>query len=208
MFKFPVIPMFLAAVGLFCAPLMATGAERYRLSEVPAGSETFGRILQSAEAAGLLQGLSTEGDYTIFAPTEEAFNALPEGALNQLLNPESAEARTVLQNILTRHIVPGQITPEDLSRSTAGTEFGVTFDAAGHPVVGGAGILNMQDARPVDGVIWYEVNALVDSETQSGIGIGPDICRNFPWLEVCGGEPGQTPDPSTDSNDILPENLR
>jgi uncharacterized surface protein with fasciclin (FAS1) repeats len=57
------------------------------------------------KATGLDQKLASGGPYTIFAPTDEAFNALPEGVVEELLKPEN---RDTLIKILTYHVVQGE----------------------------------------------------------------------------------------------------
>ena len=70
---------------------------------------SFSTLLAAAEAAGLVETLQGEGPYTVFAPTDEAFAALPEGTLDSLLaDPEA------LKEILLYHVVPGQVTAEQV----------------------------------------------------------------------------------------------
>jgi uncharacterized surface protein with fasciclin (FAS1) repeats len=77
---------------------------------VQAGS--FSTLIAAAEAAGLVETLRGTGPYTVFAPTDEAFAALPEGTVETLLSPEN---RDQLVAILSYHVVPGRITLNDLS---------------------------------------------------------------------------------------------
>ncbi|MEM8949140.1 MAG: fasciclin domain-containing protein [Pseudomonadota bacterium] len=72
----------------------------------------FGTLLQAAEAAGLVETLSGDGPFTIFAPTDDAFSQLPEGKLDELLQPENKET---LAEILTFHVVPDKMTSADLA---------------------------------------------------------------------------------------------
>ena len=72
--------------------------------EVAAAAGTFTTLLAAAEAAGLVDVLKSEGPFTVFAPTDEAFAALPEGTVASLLaNPEALRA------ILLYHVVPGKV---------------------------------------------------------------------------------------------------
>ncbi|WP_319507860.1 fasciclin domain-containing protein [uncultured Methanolobus sp.] len=75
---------------------------------VAAGS--FDTLVTAVQAAGLADTLSGEGPFTVFAPTDEAFAALPEGTLDGLL--EDKEALTA---VLTYHVVPGKAMSGDLS---------------------------------------------------------------------------------------------
>ncbi|MGD8253243.1 MAG: fasciclin domain-containing protein [Syntrophobacterales bacterium] len=63
-------------------------------------------LVTAIDAAGLTETLMTGGPFTIFAPTDEAFAALPEGTLEDLLKPENKDT---LANILTYHVVPGKV---------------------------------------------------------------------------------------------------
>ena len=76
---------------------------------IAAGSfETLVTAVQAAELEGALRG---EGPFTVFAPTDEAFNALPEGTLEELL----ADPTGQLQQILLYHVVPGKVMAADVS---------------------------------------------------------------------------------------------
>ena len=68
-----------------------------------ASSAGFSTLVAAIEAAGLTETLKGEGPFTVFAPTDEAFAALPEGTLESLLMPEN---KHVLISILTYHVVP------------------------------------------------------------------------------------------------------
>ena len=77
-------------------------AEVGNIVEVASDAGSFETLLTAATAAGLAETLSGEGPFTVFAPTDEAFAALPEGALDDLLaDPEA------LKNVLLYHVVQG-----------------------------------------------------------------------------------------------------
>jgi len=85
-------------------------------------------LVTAIQAAGLAETLSGEGPFTVFAPTNAAFEALPEGLLATLLKPESKD---LLTSILTYHVISGKIKAEELTNGqTAATVQGenVTFD--------------------------------------------------------------------------------
>ncbi|SEP55433.1 Uncaracterized surface protein containing fasciclin (FAS1) repeats [Loktanella sp. DSM 29012] len=70
----------------------------------------FTTLVAAVEAAGLVETLKGEGPFTVFAPTDEAFAALPEGTVEGLLaDPEALAA------VLTYHVVPGSVMSTDLS---------------------------------------------------------------------------------------------
>lgn len=97
---------------------------------------TFNTLVAAVEAAGLVETLKGDGPFTVFAPTDEAFAALPEGTVEGLLaDPEALAA------ILTYHVVAGKVMSTDLSDGmmattvngadiTIGTEGGVTVNDA------------------------------------------------------------------------------
>jgi uncharacterized surface protein with fasciclin (FAS1) repeats len=78
---------------------------------VAAGNPDFSTLVAAVQAAGLEQTLSGEGPFTVFAPTNEAFDALPAGLVDALLLPENKE---VLTQILTYHVVSGEVLSTDI----------------------------------------------------------------------------------------------
>jgi|SRR5215217_3667694 len=75
-------------------------------------------LVAAVQAAGLVETLSGPGPFTVFAPTDAAFDRLPAGTVETVLRPEN---RQMLQNILTYHVVSGRLTAADLmSRIRAG----------------------------------------------------------------------------------------
>jgi len=69
-------------------------------------------LVQAVKAAGLVETLQGEGPFTVFAPTNKAFAALPEGTLENLLKPENKDQ---LVQVLTYHVVPAKVMSGDLS---------------------------------------------------------------------------------------------
>jgi uncharacterized surface protein with fasciclin (FAS1) repeats len=79
-------------------------------------------LVSAVKAADLVETLKSEGPFTVFAPTDEAFAKLPSGTLEDLLKPEN---KAKLQSILTYHVVPGKVMAKDVSGiSTAKTANG------------------------------------------------------------------------------------
>lgn len=66
---------------------------------------TFGTLVAAVKAAGLVETLSGTGPFTVFAPSEDAFKALPAGTLDMLLKPEN---KAKLTSVLTYHVVSGK----------------------------------------------------------------------------------------------------
>jgi uncharacterized surface protein with fasciclin (FAS1) repeats len=76
----------------------------------------FNTLAAAVTAADLVETLKGEGPFTVFAPTDEAFAALPEGTLDDLLKPENKDK---LVGILTYHVVPGKVMAADVVKLTS-----------------------------------------------------------------------------------------
>jgi len=87
----------------------------------------FEILATALDAAGLVATLQGEGPFTVFAPTDEAFAALPEGTLETLLEEENVDQLTA---ILTYHVVPGMVTSEDIEPGDVETVEGSTLTIA------------------------------------------------------------------------------
>lgn len=81
------------------------------ISEKVAEKQELSTLLTALEAAELVETLKGEGPYTVFAPTNEAFNSLPEGKLDELLKPEN---KAELGKVLKYHVVAGEVRIADL----------------------------------------------------------------------------------------------
>lgn len=103
------------AIALVAAATMGTSAfadgHSKDIVDTAAAAGTFGTLLAAAEAAGLVDTLKSEGPFTVFAPTDDAFAALPEGTVASLLLPENKDQ---LVSILTYHVIPGKVMSTDL----------------------------------------------------------------------------------------------
>lgn len=80
------------------------------------GTGQFETLVAAVEAAGLVDTLKGDGPFTVFAPTDAAFAALPEGTVESLLKPENKDQ---LIAILTYHVVPGKVMSGDIAGKTA-----------------------------------------------------------------------------------------
>ena len=97
------------AVAAACAPM----AEREPdIVDIAASNGNFNTLVAAVTAAGLVDTLKSEGPFTVFAPTDEAFAALPAGTVDNLLLPENKDQLTA---ILTYHVVPGAVTSDQLA---------------------------------------------------------------------------------------------
>ena len=86
--------------------------------DVAAGNPDFETLVAAITAADLGETLSGDGPFTVFAPTNEAFAALPEGLLDALLLPENQDALTA---ILTYHVVSGEVPSDQVTEGDVDT---------------------------------------------------------------------------------------
>ena len=73
---------------------------------------SFNTLVAAVQAAGLVDTLKSEGPFTVFAPTDEAFADLPEGTIESLLEPANKDQ---LVSILTYHVIPGKVMSADIA---------------------------------------------------------------------------------------------
>lgn len=101
-----------ALVGSFSAQAFAgCGTCDKTVVENAVEAKKFNTLVAAVKAAGLVETLSGEGPFTVFAPTDEAFAKLPEGTVESLLKPENKKK---LVSILTYHVVPGKVLAEQV----------------------------------------------------------------------------------------------
>ena len=113
------IPVILGAllVTAFFASLSAVAGEYGKdrkqgdIVDVAVAAGQFNTLAAALQAADLVDTLKGDGPFTVFAPTDEAFAALPEGTVESLLKPEN---RDQLVSILTYHVVPGEVTAAEV----------------------------------------------------------------------------------------------
>ncbi|EAQ26038.1 fasciclin domain-containing protein [Roseovarius sp. 217] len=127
----------LTAAALMAGPAFADNHGK-DIVDIAAGNESFSTLVAAVQAADLVETLKGDGPFTVFAPTNDAFAALPTGTVEDLLKPENKDK---LAAILTYHVVPGKVMSTDLSDGmtaatvqgsevTIGTTDGVTVDSA------------------------------------------------------------------------------
>ena len=95
-------------------PLTLIGATSNALDivDTAVSAGQFNTLVAAVEAADLVTTLKGDGPFTVFAPTDEAFAALPEGTVENLLKPENKDQ---LIAVLTYHVVPGKIMSSDIA---------------------------------------------------------------------------------------------
>jgi uncharacterized surface protein with fasciclin (FAS1) repeats len=141
-FKHSALPLAIALAALAVAPLasaqMATsdpmvgGAAMYpskTIVENAINSADHTTLVAAVKAAGLVDTLSGPGPFTVFAPTNEAFAALPAGTVDTLLKPEN---KAQLVKVLTYHVIAGRLSARDLMRIAHGR--GIVTTVEGEPL--------------------------------------------------------------------------
>ena len=150
-----------AAISLLATPAMAgdhgdkkmSKSEKVDIVDTAIAAGSFGTLVAAVQAAGLEATLRSDGPFTVFAPTDAAFAALPDGTVENLLKPENKDQLTA---ILTYHVVSGKTK----SKSLAGKTLSVTtvngadlaIDGTDGVTVGGANVVTA-DVWATNGVI-------------------------------------------------------
>ena len=146
----------MTAAVAFSAPAFAADMD---IVDTAVGAGNFTTLVAAVTAAGLVDTLKGEGPFTVFAPTDAAFAALPAGTVEDLLKPENKDK---LVAILTYHVVPGKVMSTDLTegmmaKTVNGADVTITLD--GGAKVNGAAI-STADIAATNGVI-HVIDAVI-----------------------------------------------
>ncbi len=138
------------------APTTEAPAEEQDIVAIASGNEDFSTLVAAVAAAGLVEVLQGEGPFTVFAPTNDAFAALPAGLVDKLLLEENKD---VLVKILTYHVVSGAVLAADVTAGevpsvegqniTVTTEGGVMVNNAkviATDIIASNGVIHVIDA--------------------------------------------------------------
>ncbi|MEC4893809.1 MAG: fasciclin domain-containing protein [Oscillatoria sp. PMC 1051.18] len=141
-------------------PLETVQAEGGNIVEVITSNEQFSTLATAVEAAGLTETLS-EGSYTVFAPTNEAFEALPPGTLDELLQPENQEqlVKVLQYHVLPQEVTSGEITPGNVA-TVEGAQVDISVDDATKAVKVNDAKVVQPDIEASNGVI-HVVNEVI-----------------------------------------------
>ena len=149
-------------------PMGDSSTEVGNIVEVASGNESFSTLVQAVKAAGLADTLSdASASYTVFAPTNEAFSQLPEGALEYLLKPENKE---VLQQVLLYHVLPNEVTSSEISGGSVNTlKGGIATAVTDRGVVINNASVVTPDIKASNGVIHVINRVLLPSNLQDAL---------------------------------------
>lgn len=140
---------------LLCTALLALTLTTRAAEDIVATAKstgTFKTLVAALDAAGKTTMLEEKGPYTVFAPTDEAFAALPAGTVENLLKPENKEK---LGKILAYHVMKGAVMAKDVKTMKAPTANGADLDvkvAAGKVMINDANVVKA-DVKASNGVI-------------------------------------------------------
>jgi uncharacterized surface protein with fasciclin (FAS1) repeats len=139
-------------------PSSTTGGKD--LVSLTQSNSQFKKLTQALKAAGLTATLKGKGPFTLFAPTDAAFNELPQDALAELFKPENKE---VLVKILTYHVVPGEVLSSNLKsgevKTVEGSPINVKVDPKNGVMVDDAKVIQ-PDIKASNGVI-HVINKVI-----------------------------------------------
>lgn len=141
--------------ALVFAMLLSTNvqAQNSDIVELAVATDDLSTLVTAVKAAGLVETLQSDGPFTVFAPTNAAFEALPEGVLEMLLKPENKDQLTA---VLTYHVVPAEVMSGDLedgmkAKTVEGSEVTININY-GNVTVDGAKVA-MADINASNGVV-------------------------------------------------------
>ncbi|QDT39623.1 fasciclin domain-containing protein [Stratiformator vulcanicus] len=152
---------FALAALIALAPTAAfAGSPQKDIVDTAVKAGSFKTLVAAVQAADLVETLKGEGPFTVFAPTDAAFDKLPEGTVATLLKPENKKK---LQSILTYHVVSGKVMAADVvNLSEAKTVEGSTVDikvSNGTVMIDGAKVVTT-DIKCSNGVI-HVIDAVI-----------------------------------------------
>lgn len=136
----------------YAAEEKAAVMEKMDIVDVAAANADFSTLVAAVKAAGLVDTLKGDGPFTVFAPTNEAFAALPAGTVEDLLKPENKEK---LVKILTYHVVAGKVMAADVKAGEVATVQGdkATIKIEGETVMIDEAKVTKTDIAASNGVI-------------------------------------------------------
>ena len=147
------------AAAFTAALTPAAFAANQDIVDIAAGAGDFTTLVAAVEAADLVDVLKSDGPFTVFAPTDAAFAALPEGTVENLLKPENKDQ---LIAVLTYHVVPGKVMSTDLvddmkATTVQGSE--ITIDLDNGVMIDNASVVTA-DIEAENGVI-HVIDAVI-----------------------------------------------
>ena len=146
----------------------SSSSQNSTIVAVASANDQFKTLTKALQAAGLTETLSGNGPFTVFAPTDAAFAALPPETLQALMKPENKD---LLTKILTYHVIPGKVLSGELKtgevRTVEGSPISVQVDAAKKQVTVNNARVTQADIQASNGVIHTIDRIILPPELQS-----------------------------------------
>jgi uncharacterized surface protein with fasciclin (FAS1) repeats len=143
-----------------------TAAAAGTIVETASSNPDFSTLVAAVKAAGLVETLNGTGPFTVFAPTDEAFAALPKGVLDKLLQPANKETLT---KILTYHVIPAKVMAADVKagevKTVEGSEITIATDSG---VKVNKATVTATDVEASNGVIHVIDQVLLPADVNPG----------------------------------------
>lgn len=144
----------------------STNNENQELGDIVAvatGAGNFSTLVAAVAAADLVATLQSEGPFTVFAPTDDAFNALPEGLVAALLKPENKET---LAKILSYHVVAAEVMAAQVATGEVATVAGANISVVvgDKVVINDSATVTATDIKASNGVIHVIDSVLVPAD--------------------------------------------
>jgi uncharacterized surface protein with fasciclin (FAS1) repeats len=151
------------------------------IAEIVAGVNEFSTLEAALEAAELTDALAGEGPFTVFAPPNEAFDALPDGVVEALLMPENKD---LLTEVLTYHVVSGEVMSTDLESGMVETLSGeeITVDLGDTVMIDDAEVVAV-DLPATNGVIHIIDGVLVPATVATELEARLAAAEEEPMME-------------------------
>jgi len=125
---FLAVTILMGSIAFAQKSVMVGGAAMYpskNIIENAVNSKDHTTLVAAVKEAGLVETLQGKGPFTVFAPTNEAFDKLPKGTVETLLKPEN---KKMLQTILTYHVVAGKMSASDIAKAIKASDGKATLN--------------------------------------------------------------------------------
>jgi uncharacterized surface protein with fasciclin (FAS1) repeats len=133
---------FALILGVLASALPASAGSAKDIVDTAVAAGSFKTLVAAIQAAGLAETLKGKGPFTVFAPSDDAFNKLPAGSVETLLKPENKEK---LKSILLYHVVAGDVTAAKVMKMSSSK----TLEGEDLKVTVHAGTVMVNDAKVI-----------------------------------------------------------
>ena len=133
---------FALILGVLASALPASAGSAKDIVDTAVAAGSFKTLVAAIQAAGLAETLKGKGPFTVFAPSDDAFNKLPAGTVETLLKPENKEK---LKSILLYHVVAGDVTAAKVMKMSSSK----TLEGEDLKVTVHAGTVMVNDAKVI-----------------------------------------------------------